>query len=822
MTDDLASITDLAEVPPLVTGSNGLVAVGPDIVAVFDTDTMSIARYVDGVEADRLTVADRPTALSLAGHDVIAAIGDDLVVIGRDQTHRPGVGPYTLQQPGPDGSIVAVDTTLRAFVLSDGGSTRSFDLPSATSEPVNHDGCVFAIVEGPTLVRSCGDDGAETMPIEGATGELRLRVVNGWVWINDLDTGGAWIISADAPLSRIDDWGAALADEEVEESDATVENDGGIEEVRLNPDADDVQMIEADQQDDDDENDPPVARDDTANTRVDRPVVVRVLDNDEDPDGDVLLVAGVELVDTSDAHVWITPSRDAVQVTPRAGFAGRISFRYTIDDGRGGVATALVTVDVSIASEVSNQPPEPVTDVATARAGSAVSLDVLGNDRDPDGDALTLISVGGTDGNDDGRIVFDPSGHVTFTPDAASQQGRIDLTYVVADDFGATAEGRIVVNIRLAGANSPPDARNDSVVTSVGNPARINVLDNDADPDNDPLIVARQPTQTRGPQGHGGDDSISAAVHMTSDGAFSFVPDEPGTYLFDYLASDGQNNDTAQIRVDVSPAETNQPPVAIRDDVSIPMGGTRLVYVLDNDGDPNGDVVDIVEWSGAPGLTIEPVPGIGFRVTVETNAAPRVTFRYAISDGIAEPAATVVVVSVADVAVSNQPPIVRPDMIELRPGRSTVIPVLLNDFDPEGGSLSVIRLPPSDENVTYELGPDSQSIVITVAPTATTGFRFGYDVTDIDGATAASIVDVRIIDPTEPNRPPTARSDIGRTVEDGRSPSVCSSTTATPTAIRSRSRASRRSRRAALPSSTVRPSSTPPPTGSPAPTASPT
>ena len=763
--DEFGAIDDVRDLPPVITGTSGLIAVGEGVTAVFDSETSSVIRFTDGFEVGRTRIEGTPSSIGIVGGNAVVATDDDIIEVESGRSHSPGTGPYTFAQATPSNSIVAVDATDEVFVIDPDGSTHSFTLASPTTSPILHEGCVFAITEPPTLVRHChpGDspDGDETqMPLDGAIGELRLRLVNGWIWVNDLDTGGAWVTNADAPLSRIDDWGAALAEDEIDESDATVEDEGGIEEVRLNPDADDVQLIDADQQDDDDENDPPVARDDKASTRVDRPVVVRVLDNDEDPDGDVLLVDSVEVPETSTAQVWITSTRDTIQVTPAAGFEGTVEFSYLVTDGRGGSDRATVVVDVTTPSASTNRPPEPVTDVATARAGSATSLNVLTNDTDPDGDALVLLEVTA----ERGHIVFDPSGQVTFTPDSADGQGRIEAGYLVSDDFGATAEGRIVVNVRLADANSTPDARNDSVVTSVDNPARTNVLDNDSDPDGDALIVARQPILTVGPNGVSG-ETIAASVQMTRDGEFSFVPEIAGVYLFDYLASDGQNSDTAQIRVDVTDADVNLPPVAVRDDVSIPVGGTRLVYVLDNDGDPNGDVIDIVEWSGAQGLDIEPVSGVGFRVTVGTDAPSRSTFRYAISDGIAEPVATVVVVSVADVASTNQPPIVRPDTVELRPGRSTTIPVLLNDFDPEGGSLSVIRLPASTDDVTYELGPDGQSIIVTLAPTAAAGFQFGYDVIDTGGATAASIVDVRVISSTEPNRPPIARPDIGRTVQ---------------------------------------------------------
>ena len=42
---------------------------------------------------------------------------------------------------------------------------------------------------------------------------LRLRLVNGWIWINDLTSGTLWIAGTDTELERIDDWGNTLGSE---------------------------------------------------------------------------------------------------------------------------------------------------------------------------------------------------------------------------------------------------------------------------------------------------------------------------------------------------------------------------------------------------------------------------------------------------------------------------------------------------------------------------------------------------------------------------------------------------------------------------------
>ncbi len=789
----LDRLLDLVEIrtesPTFASQSNGAVALAFDGAAIaLDADAESLywidasangddASISDVVALDAFD-ADFESALTTVVGDVVVLSDEGELIVaprsGESRSLSRSESIVTLQQAGPQRAVVsAIDDERRLLEIDlvTGETTEIVTLDGVRPLPfIVHGGCSFVVTTGAvaaeaeaTFVKVCGGEIVEQATLDGAGAELRLRLVNNWVWINDIETGGAWITSPDSELSRIDDWGAALAEDNLDESEATTEDGGGIEEVRVNPDAADAELVEADELDDDNENDPPVIRPDEAQTRIDRPVVIPVLANDEDADGDVLLITEVAIDGPPGALASITPSRDSVQLSPPAGYTGTITFTYVATDGRGGEGDATVTVEVTSGSIEENRPPEAVTDVAAARAGSAVSFDVLANDTDPDGDALVLLDVTG----EGGTLIFDPSGQVSFTPDTTGTEARIDLTYTVADDFGAVADGRIIVNVRLEEANSSPDARNDSAVTSVGNPARLNVLDNDNDPDDDALIVARQPILIR-PEGS--EETVDAQIttaQITTDGEFFFIPTEPGTYIFEYLVSDGQNSDKAQIRIDVAPADVNEPPVAVRDDVTIPIGGTRLVYALDNDGDPNGDVVGIVEWSGTQGLVVEEIPGIGFRVTVEPGAPDRATFRYAISDGVNEPVGTVVVVAVVDVEPINQPPIVQADSIEVRAGRTTTVPVLINDYDPEGGALEVIRVPELlGVDAQFEIGPGGQTIDVTVGPGVTSGFTFGYDVADPDGATSASIVDVRIIAPGEPNRAPVARPDVGRTIED--------------------------------------------------------
>ena len=125
--------------------------------------------------------------------------------------------------------------------------------------------------------------------------------------------------------------------------------------------------------------------------------------------------------------------------------------------------------------------------------------------------------------------MWSPDGSVTFTPDPTTAT-NLELSYEVADDFGATATGRIVVNIRPVAEDSrPPDARNDAAVTVVGKPVTLDVLAHDVDPDGDPLAVSSQPTLVRSPSGgsrcaRGTPDPSSARTRSRSDGCLDAQP----------------------------------------------------------------------------------------------------------------------------------------------------------------------------------------------------------------------------------------------------------------------------------------------------------
>ena len=116
-------------------------------------------------------------------------------------------------------------------------------------------------------------------------------------------------------------------------------------------------------------NDPPVATNDTATTAEDTAVVIRVLNNDTDADGDTLSVTAVST--TSNGSVAITGNGTTVTYTPNANFHGSDSFTYVVSDGNGGTDTGTANVTIEDVGPPSQPGPPEVR--STGSTSLAVS-----------------------------------------------------------------------------------------------------------------------------------------------------------------------------------------------------------------------------------------------------------------------------------------------------------------------------------------------------------------------------------------------------------------------------------------------------------------
>ena len=231
-------------------------------------------------------------------------------------------------------------------------------------------------------------------------------------------------------------------------------------------------------------NGPPVAVGDSTTTAEDTAIVIRVLDNDSDVDGDSLSV--IEVSTPSNGSVAITGAGTTVTYTPNANFHGSDLFTYKVSDGNGSTDTGTVTVTVTSV----NDPPVAMGDSTTTDEDRAIVIRVLDNDTDADGDALSVTAVSVPS---NGRAAIRNAGAtVTYTPNS-SFHGSDSFTYTVSDGNGGTDTG--TVNVTVTAVDDEPANRsprfneglnttrtvpeNTEVGMAVGDPVNARDSDND-------------------------------------------------------------------------------------------------------------------------------------------------------------------------------------------------------------------------------------------------------------------------------------------------------------------------------------------------------
>ena len=156
--------------------------------------------------------------------------------------------------------------------------------------------------------------------------------------------------------------------------------------------------------------------------------------------------------------------------TPDENFNGDTTISYTISDGNGGEDTATVNVHVAPV----NDAPDAVNDRATTDEDTPVTVDVLSNDTDVDGDDLTVISA--TSPN--GTVTINDDGTLTFEPDEGFN-GDTTIDYVISDGNGG--EDRAWVQVTVNAVNDGPVAKDDRANLDEDTTAVIDVLANDMD-----------------------------------------------------------------------------------------------------------------------------------------------------------------------------------------------------------------------------------------------------------------------------------------------------------------------------------------------------
>ena len=141
-----------------------------------------------------------------------------------------------------------------------------------------------------------------------------------------------------------------------------------------------------------------------------------VLANDSDPDADRSASRRSRRPPVGEVRGDTGGGTGVEYDPPATGEPGTVSFSYSIADGRGGVATAQVVLELAPAPDPI--PPEAVDDtVGPVRAGREIVFDPRLNDLDPDGSPRTLTVL-----PDDPSMTVLPDGRVE--PDRTSRDPR--------------------------------------------------------------------------------------------------------------------------------------------------------------------------------------------------------------------------------------------------------------------------------------------------------------------------------------------------------------------------------------------------------------
>ena len=272
-------------------------------------------------------------------------------------------------------------------------------------------------------------------------------------------------------------------------------------------------------------NEPPDAEPDSYRVLPNRSTQLNVLDNDSDEDGDELEIEEILTVPLNGA-AGLALNKTVIVYTPNSDFVGKDSLEYVVTDNLAGFDTTKVRIVV-------NTLPEAMPDMVSTLPRTSIDIEVLDNDTDADGDELTIVEI--VDAPDRGTAsIIEDGTEIRYTP-TGGLTGTDLFQYSIMDPQGGGDTTTVTVQV-----NTPPDAVDDEAMTVLETSVDIDVLDNDTDPENDPLTVVSV------------EDPENGTVAILSNDNIRYTPDNGfiGTDTFDYTISDGEGGeDTAEVSV---------------------------------------------------------------------------------------------------------------------------------------------------------------------------------------------------------------------------------------------------------------------------------
>ena len=507
-------------------------------------------------------------------------------------------------------------------------------------------------------------------------------------------------------------------------------------------------------------NEAPSAQDDAAATGQNQTIFVNVLANDSDPEGGALTLTDVSY---SGNGAIVTIENNQIKVNPLSAVqtARTEEITYTVTDDKGATSQATLLVDIGGGAPTPapapapmpeptptpepqpepNQAPVAQDDVAKTGQNQTIAVDVLANDSDPEGGALTLTDISYS-GNS--SIVTIVDNQIRVNPLSAVRTDRTEeIKYTVTDAEGATSQATLRVDIGNVAPPPPPNqapvANDDTIATAHDEAVTVDVLANDRDPDGSTLELVNveysgSTSQVSIVNGQVVVDPLSGATNGRTE-------------VITYTVADADGATTqGQLRVEVAPKPVNQAPVAKSDTFETGYDETITVNVLGNDTDPEGGALELVsvDYNGSTAM----VSIVDGQVMVNplssaTNARTEV-ITYTVADADGATAQGELRVDVAAREVPNRAPTAQDDVAQTGQDQTILVDVLANDSDPEGAALTLT-------DVSYSGNTSIVSIVngqISVNPLKwATNARtevIEYTVTDDKGLTDTGTLRVEI------------------------------------------------------------------------------
>lgn len=299
----------------------------------------------------------------------------------------------------------------------------------------------------------------------------------------------------------------------------------------------------------------------------------------------------------------------------------------------GGEGTGSYTLELSPLE----RSPIAIADSFITGEGGAVTLAVLANDSDPDGDPFALAAINGTpvaagdtiDLASGARLTVNADGALGYDPDGAfdrlrtGEQAADSFTYTIEEVHGLQATAQVTVTVQ--GADNVPTVVDDAASTTERAPATIAVLTNDAG------ALPDRPLQVTAINGDaiavGGTVTLAsgATLLLNADQTLAYDPNgkfaalgvgERQVESFTYAVADGAGNGGAA-SVAVTVTGLNDSPLALNDRFATDEETVITLKLLANDRDVDGDPLELREING------QRIPSSGV-VTLPSGATLRV------------------------------------------------------------------------------------------------------------------------------------------------------------------------------------------------------